>query len=156
MYKENMKKYISQATNVAAIISLLSASTLMAGIILFIVKNPNVALALVFTMFGGFFTILFVPLIFIERSRFVAIDHDEISLPRGIEINGKTAFQRTKIKLSEISSLESKLIKGIFLITKDTYFYTLKLNDGVKITFTLYAYGKQAETEIIETIESRL
>lgn len=95
-------------------------------------------------------------LIFAERSRFVAIGLDEISLPRGIEINGKTVFQRTKIKLSEISSFESKLNKGIFLITKDTYFYTLKLNDGVKITFALYAYGKQAEAEIIETIKSKL
>ena len=151
-----MKKYISKATKVLVIISLFSVSTLMVGIILFIVKNPNVALALGFTMLGGFFTILFVPLIFAERSRFVAINHDEISLPRGIEINGKTVFLRTKIKLSEISSLESELHKGIFLIIKDAYFYTLKLNDGVKITFALYAYGKQAETEIIGTIESRL
>ena len=123
-----MKKYMSKATKVIAIISLFSVSTLMVGIILFFVKNPNVALALGFTMLGGFLTILFVPLIFAERSIFVAIDHDEISLPRGIEINGKTAFKRTKIKLSEISSLESKLYKGIFFLnTKDAYFYTLKL-----------------------------
>ena len=151
-----MKKYISKATKILAIISLLSVLTLIVGIILFVVKDPNVALAIGFTMLGGFFTVLFVPLTFSERSRFVTIDHYEISLPRGIEINGKTVFQRTKIKLSEVVALESKRHKGVFLITKDTYFYTLKINDDVKITFTLYAYGKQAETEIIETIKSKL
>ena len=151
-----MKKYISQSTKVLAIISLLSASALIAGIILFVVKNPNVALALVLTMLGGFLTILFVASTFAERSRFVAIDLDEISLPRGTEINGKTVFQRTRVKLSEIAALESKQHKGVFLITEDACFYTLKLNDDVKITFTLYAYGKQAEKEIIEVIKDSI
>ena len=31
---------------------------------------------------------------------------------------------------------------------------TLKLKDGTKIKFTLFAYGKKAEKEIIETIKN--
>ena len=151
-----MKKYISQATKILSIISLLSFLILILGIVLFFVKNPNVALAIGFTVFGSFLTILFTPVTLAERNRFVMIDLDEISLPRGVEINGKIVFQRTRIKLSEIASLESKQHKGIFLITKDTCFYTLNLNYDVKITFTLYAYGKHAEKEIIEVIKSRL
>ncbi len=54
--------------------------------------------------------------------------------------------------INQISSIESKLTKGDGFFLKDTYFHTLKLKDGIKITFSLYAYGKNAEKEILETI----
>ena len=74
-------------------------------------------------------------------------------MPRGADNNGKMVFKRTVIKIDKIGSIESKLYKGDGLISKDTNFHTLKLKDGTKITFTLYAYGKEAEKEIIEIIK---
>jgi hypothetical protein len=47
-------------------------------------------------------------------------------------------------------------LKGDGLIAKDTKIYTLRLVDGKRVTVTLYAYGKQAETEIVEVIKAML
>ena len=43
--------------------------------------------------------------------------------------------------------------KGDKIVSRDCFFHTLKLKDNTKITFTLYAYGKEAEREIIEIIK---
>jgi hypothetical protein len=88
-----------------------------------------------------------------EKSRSITINGDEIVLPKGADINGKMVFKRTVAKIDEITSVESNLYKGDGLISKDTYFHTLKLKDGTKIRFTLYAYGKEAEKEIIEALK---
>ena len=64
-------------------------------------------------------------------------------------------FKRTVIKTDEIISLESKFYKGDKIFTGDCFFYTLKLKNGAKITFTLYAYGEEAEKEIW-TIENNM
>ena len=63
-------------------------------------------------------------------------------------------FQKTVIRLDEIRSVESNFHKGDKLITGDCFFYTFRLKDGTSITVTLYAYGKEAEKEILKTIKS--
>jgi len=88
-----------------------------------------------------------------EKSRYLTIDCEKIVLPRGADINGKIVFKRTVAKIDEITFVESNLYKGDGLIIKDTYFHTLTLKDGTKITFTLYTYGREAEKEIVETIK---
>lgn len=55
--------------------------------------------------------------------------------------------------MDEIISVESKFYKGDKIISGDCFFHTLKLKNNTKITFTLYAYGKEAEREIMETIK---
>ena len=109
---------------------------------------------LVLTMLGGFMSILFLSCFFAEKSRWLAIDADKIILPRGADHNGRMVIKRTVIKTDEIISLESKFHKGDKIITDDCFFYTVKLKNGAKITFTLYAYGKEAEKEIVETIKT--
>ena len=65
--------------------------------------------------------------------------------------NGKTVFQKTVVRICDLSSVESKFHKGDKIISDDCFFYTFKLKDGTSITVTLYAYGKEAEKEILET-----
>ncbi len=65
-------------------------------------------------------------------------------------------FQKTVIKICDVGSVESKFHKGDKIISDDCFFYTLRLKDGTSITVTLYAYGKDAEKEIWETIKSRI
>ena len=92
-------------------------------------------------------------LLFAEKSRYLTIDDEKIVLPRGANINEKTSFSRTIININEIRSIKSELHKGDGIVAKDTLFHTLTLNDGTRIKFTLYAYGKVAEDEILVTIQ---
>ena len=69
------------------------------------------------------------------------------------KINEKTSFNRIIINTNEIRSIKSELHKGDGIIAKDTFFHTLTLNDGTRIKFTLYAYGKDAEDEILAAIK---
>ncbi|MBO5939215.1 MAG: hypothetical protein J6Q82_06940 [Clostridia bacterium] len=148
-----MKKYTSRATKWLAIYTIISAIILVIGVILIIANFSNLGLQIGLTMLGGLLSVVFLSCFFAEKSRWLTINGDEIVLPRGADINGKMVFKRTVAKIDEITSVESNLYKGDGLISKDTYFHTLKLKDGTKITFTLYAYGKEAEKEIIETIK---
>lgn len=148
-----MKKYTSRATKRLAIFTIISAVMLITGIILIVANSSNVGLQIGLTMSGGLMGILFLSCFFAEKSQWLTIDVDKIVLPRGTDNNGKTVFKRTVIRIEELASVESNIYKGDGLISKDTYFHTLKLKDGTKITFTLYAYGKEAEKEIIETIK---
>ena len=91
-----------------------------------------------------------------DGSRYLIIDDKKIDLPRGADINGKTVFKRTVAAIDGISSIECVLYKGDRIVSKDTRFYSLKMKDGSIITFTLYAYGKKAEEEIISTLKKYL
>ena len=148
-----MKKYISRATKWLGIYTIISVIILVIGVIIIIVNSSNIGLQVGLTMLGGLMSVVFLSCFFAEKSRWLTITDDEIVLPRGVDINGKTVFKKTVAKIDEITSIESNLYKGDGLISKDTYFHTLKLKDGTKITFTLYEYGKKEEKEIIETIK---
>ena len=104
-------------------------------------------------MLGGLMSILFLPCFLAEKSRHLTIDDEKIVLPRGAKINEKTSFRRIIINTNEIRSIKSELHKGDGIIAKDTLFHTLTLNDGTRIKFTLYAYGKDAEDKILEAIK---
>lgn len=151
-----MKKYTSCATKWLAIFAIISSVMLVIGVILIVVNFSNVGLTVGLTVGGGLMSILFITCFFAEYSHWLTINGDEIVLPRGADRNGKIIFQRTIIKLNEIVSVESKFYKGDKIISNDCFFHTLKLKDGAKITFTLFAYGKEAEKEIIETIKKSI
>ena len=70
--------------------------------------------------------------------------------------NGKTVFQKTVVRICDLDSVESELRKGDKIISDDCFFYTFRLKDGTSITVSLYAYGKEAEKEILETIQGNL
>ena len=148
-----MKRYTSKATKLFAIISLTCVAVLLIGITLLFAKIENIGFPISLTVGGGLLGILFLACFVAEKSRTLIIDADRIILPRGVIINGKTIFQKTVIQMSEIKYTESSLHKGDRIISKDTYFHTLKLKDGRKATVTLYAYGKEAEKEILEIIK---
>ena len=149
----SVKKYTSRATKWFALFSIISTLMLLIGIIFIIVNISNVGLQFGLTLLGGFMSILSLSCFFAEKSRWLTIDADKIILPRGAIINEKISFRRTIINTNEIRSIKSELYKGDGIISKDTLFHTLKLKNGAKITFTLYAYGKEAEKEIVETIK---
>ena len=150
-----MKAYTPRAAKWLAIITCICAVALGSGITLIVAKISAIGGGL--TLGGGLMGILFFCCFWAEKSRCLTIDANQIVLPRGADKNGKMSFQRTVINIDEIRSIEIKLREGIWwLNTQDTYFYTLKLKNGAKITFTLYAYGKNAEKEILETIKKSI
>lgn len=151
-----MKKYTSCAAKWLLYLTLISALMLLLGITLIVADCPNIDLQIGLTMFGGFLFVLFLCCLLAEKSRWLTIDSNQIIIPRGADHNGKQIFKRTVINIVNIVSVESNLHKGDGLISKDTHFHTIRLKDGTKVTFTLYAYGKNAEKEIIETIKKRI
>ena len=151
-----MKKYTSQATKWLMIVSLICGVVLLTGIILAFAGIGNIGLPIGLIMMGGLLGILFFSCFLAEKSRALIINADQITFPRGVEINGKTVFQKTTIQTTQIRSVETKFYPGDGVIAKDTDFYTLRLKDGTSVTFTLYAYGKEAEKEIWETIKSSI
>ena len=148
-----MKTYTSRATKWLAILTIISVAVLIAGIICILAHSSNVGLQIGLTMLGGLMSVLFLSSFFSEISRYVTIDDEKIVLPRGANINEKISFNRTIVNTNEIRSIKSELHKGDGIIAKDTLFHTLTLNDGTRIKFTLYAYGKDAEDEILATIK---
>lgn len=148
-----MKKYTSRATKWLAIFTIVSVAVLIAGIICILDRSSSVGLQIGLTMLGGLMSILFLSCFFAEKSRYLIIDDEKIILPRGADINGKMSLQKIIININEIHSIKSELYKGDGIISKDTSFNTINLKDGTKITVTLYAYGKEAENEILETIK---
>ena len=151
-----MKKYISRATKWLAFLTIISVAVLLIGIIFIVTDSSIVGLQIGLTMLGGLMSILFLSCFFAEKSRYLIIDNEKIVLPRGADKNGKTSFQRTTIRINEICSFRSEQCKGDGIISKDTLFHILTLKDGMTIKFTLCAYGKEAEREIIEIIKKSI
>lgn len=148
-----MKTYTPRVTKWLTILTVISIGVLIAGIICILAHSSNVGLQVGLTMSGGLMSILFLSRFFAEKSRYLTIDDEKIVLPRGTIINEKTSFRRTIINTNEIRSIKSELYKGDGIISKDTLFHTLTLIDGTRIKFTLYAYGKAAEDEILAVIK---
>ena len=151
-----MKTYISRETKWLAILATVSVAVLFAGIICILAHSSGVGLQIGLTMFGGLMSILFLSCFSAEKSRCLTIDDEKIILPRGADTNGKISFQKTVIHFDEIHSIKSELYKGDGIISKDALFHILKLKDGTVIKFTLYAYGKDSEKEILESIEKHI
>ena len=151
-----MKRYTSTATKWLAILTLISVVFFAVGIIFIIVDIPNIGLQIGSTMLGGLMGVLFAVCFFVERSHALVIDTDTFIFPRGADINGKILFKKTAINKNEICAIESKFYKGDKIISGDCFFHTLKLKNGTKVTVTLYAYGKEAEKEILEIIQKSI
>ena len=152
-----MKRYSPKTVKGFFLISVICALILVIGIILIITNHPNLSLKIGMTIGGGMMAPLFLLIFFADRSRWLEIDEKRISLPKGtIDNDGNTILKRTVIEMNEIASLESKFHKGDKIISDDCFFYTFKLKDGTSITVTLYAYGEEAEKEILETIKSSI
>ena len=151
-----MKRYTSRATKVLGIVVSICVAVVLIGIILAFADAKNIGLPFGFILLGGLLGVIFLACFLAEKSRVLIIDTDKIIFPRGAERNGKTVFQKTVVRICDLSSVESKFHKGDKIISDDCFFYTFKLKDGTSITVTLYAYGKEAEKEILETIKSSI
>ena len=151
-----MKKYTSQATKWLMIVSLICGVVLLTGIIFAFAGIGNIGVMIGLILMGGLLGIIFFSCFIADKSRALIINANQITFPRGAEINGKTVFQKTTIQTTQIRSIETKFYPGDGVIAKDTNFYTLRLKDGTSVAFTLYAYGKEAEKEILETIKSSI
>ena len=150
-----MKRYASRATKLLAIATLICGAVVLIGIIIAFAGVKNIGLPIGFILLGGFSGVIFLACFVAEKSRALIIDTEKIIFPRGADKNGKMVFQKTTVKLCDINSVDTKLNKGDGIISKDTSFHTINLKDGTKITVTLYAYGKEAEKEILETIKRK-
>ena len=151
-----MKKYIPKATKPLSFVTMICGAVLLTGIILAFTGIENIGLPTGLILMGGLLGAIFFGCFLAEKSRTLIIDTDKMIFPRGAEINGKTVFCKTVVRICDIGSVESKLHKGDKIITNDCFFYTLRLKDGTRVTVTLYAYGKEAEKEIWETIKSSI
>ena len=147
-----MKKYKPTATKRLAILALLSMLVLTTGIILILLGISPLAPALL-AIFGGSMSILFIICFIAENSRVLEISDENYILPRGVRINEKTTFQKTIIPTNSIKSIDSCFYKGDGIISRNCFFYTVKLNNGTRITFTLHEYGEKAEKSIIERMK---
>lgn len=149
-----MKKYSSRAEKWLMVVSLICGVVLLTGIIYAFAGVENIGLPIGLILMGGLLGVVFFVCFLAEKSRALIIDADRVIFPRGAEINGKIVFQKTVVRICDISSVESKLHIGDRIISDDCFFYTLRLKDGTSVTVTLYAYGKEAEKEIWEAITS--
>lgn len=151
-----MKKYTSRAAKWLGILFLVSVVISITSIILIILNSPDIGLRIGIIIGGVTVSLLLLVCYLSEKDRSLAMDAHKIILPRGVYVNGKMAFKKTVVKMSKIKSVESKLHNGDGLISKDTFFHTLNLKDGTKVTVTLYAFGKKTEKEILETIQKSI
>lgn len=151
-----MKTYISRATKWLALLSAISTGLLAAGITLSALDLRNVPLQILLIMGGGLMSILFVSCYFAEKSRALVMDSEKILFPRGVLRNGKMVFRKLAVRWEEIRAVESNLQRGDGIVAKSCYFHTLKLKDGTVLTVTLFAYGSEAEKEILETIRAHI
>ncbi len=151
-----MKKYTSRSAKWLGILSLVSVVISITSIILIILNSSDIGLRVGIITGGVTVSLLLLVCYLSEKDRALAMDADKIILPRGAYVNGKMAFKKTVVKMSKIKSVESKLHNGDGLISKDTFFHTLNLKDGTKVTVTLYAFGKKTEKEILETIQKSI
>lgn len=149
-----MKEYSSRAVKWLMIVSLICGLVLLAGIILAFAGIENIGLPIGLILMGGLLGVIFFGCFLTEKSRTLIMDTDRVIFPRGAEINGKIVFQKTVVRICDIVSVESKFHKGDKIISNDCFFYMLRLKDGTSVAVTLYAYGKDAEKEIWETIKS--
>ncbi len=151
-----MKKYTSQATKWLITVTLICVAVLLTGIILAFLQVTNIGLPIALMMLGGMLGVLFFVCFLVEKHRCLIINADCVVFPRGTEINGKKVFKKTIVRICDIGSVESKFYKGDKIVSNDCFFYTLRLKDGTSVTVTLYAYGKEAEKEIWETIKNSI
>lgn len=151
-----MKKYVSRAVKHSLIFILIGAVLLIAGVALIVLNVQNIELPITLISAGGAIEFLSLCAFFAERTRYLIIDTDKIVLPKGADVNGKTAFQRTIVNMNDISSLTLEFHKGDGIIALDTNFYILSLKSGTKIRFTLFSYGKDSEAEICEFIRNKI
>ena len=151
-----MKKYSSRAVKSLMVVSLVCGVVLLTGIILAFAGVEDIGLPIGLMLMGGLLGVIFFSCFLAENSRTLIMDTDRVIFPRGAEINKKTVSQKTVVRICDIGSVESKFHKGDKLISDDCFFYTLRLKDGTSVTVTLFAYGKEAEKEILETIQSSI
>ena len=151
-----MKKYPSRAVKWLMAVSLICGVVLLTGMILAFAGIENNGLPIGLILMGGQLGVIFFSCFLAEKSRSLIMDADRVIFPRGAEINGKTALKKTVVRICDIGSAESKFIKGDKIISNDCFFYTLRLKDGTSVKVTLYAYGKEAEKEIWETLKSSI
>lgn len=151
-----MKKYKSRNANGFGIAAIGCAVILIAGIFMLIFGYPDSTASFALVFIGSLMGIMFFAIFLSEKSRVLIIDTDKVIFPRGVRKNDKIISKKTVVKFDEMNSLECEFYKGDGFIAGDTYFYTLKLKGSAKIVMTLYAFGKDAENEIYETIRQRI
>ena len=151
-----MKKYSSRTATWLMVFSLICGIILLTGIIVAFTDIENIGLPIGLILMGGLLGVIFFACFLAEKSRILIMDKDRVIFPRGAYINGKSAFQKTIVRICDISSVERKFHRGDRIISDDCFFYTLRLKDGTSVTVTLYAYGKEAEKEIWEALKSSI
>ncbi len=151
-----MKKYKSRNANGFGIAAIGCAVILIAGIFMLIFGYPDSMASFALIFIGSLMGIMFFAIFLSEKSRVLIIDTDKIILLRGVEKNGKIIGKKTVVKFDEMNSFECESYKGDGIFTGDTNIYTLKLRGSVRMTMTLYCYGKDEEDEIYETIRQRI
>lgn len=151
-----MKKYRSRYAKGFAVPAVISCIALIVGIFMLIFGYPDSSVSCCLIILGGIFSGTFLPIFISELSTFLIIDTDKVIFPRGVKKNDKAILKKSVVKFDEMNSFECESYKGDGIFTGDTNIYTLKLKGSVRMTMTLYCYGKDEEDEIYETIRQRI
>ena len=151
-----MKKYRSIYAKWFDVPAVISALVLIIGVFMLISGYPNSTASFALIFIGSIMGMLFFACFLSEKSRVLIIDTDKVIFPRGVRRNSKLISKKSVVRFDEMNSLECEFYKGDGFIAGDTNFYTLKLRGSVKMEMTLYAFGKDAENEIYETIRQRI
>ena len=94
------------------IVSLICGVVLLTGIIFAFAVIGNIGVLIGLILMGGLLCIIFFSCFIADKSRALIINADQITFPRGAEINGKTVFQKTTIQSKQIRSVEIKFQPG--------------------------------------------
>lgn len=168
--EKKMKKYVNSSLKILLPCLIFFGVLLFAAVLMLFLELVSSSIAVQWTIFAFPLFILFLTIFFAGKSRYLTVDDRQITLPRGAIINGKTVSSRTVVDFSSIRSFDSVLRKGdhgVFALlvslivfqgasVGDAEFYSIKLSNGDKVTFTLYEFGKNSEKEIVSTIKRRM
>lgn len=149
-----MKKYVSVELRKTAIVAIILSAAALIGLIVTFTEG-FLSEAFILTLFLLLLALLFWVCWLAEKSRYLTVDEEKVSFPRGVG-NGIRFFQRTTVYFRDVQTIVSELKKGDGFITGDSLWHTMTMRDGTAISFYLYEYGKEAEREIIETIQNRI
>ncbi len=149
-----MRKYESTALPLMRALALFCLASLVIALALTVLDWGSASIKGLFWFFGGMGVMLFIPCYFAEKSRYLLIDSEKITLtfgsmrllPNG---KGKLMTKRLTLPFCEISHIDVEFYEVQTLHAKPTNFYVFTLKNGERYRVTLYSYGKEAVKEIL-------
>ncbi len=132
------------------------------GIILFIVEMI-LKQDLFITIFSFVsFLLMSLPLFFgcyVEKKSKIVIKDDCVQFYFHVSTNPKIKYKNKTglcIPFNNTKQIYKKLHRGDYILSVDTNFYIIVLNDNTEMKFTLFSFGKKNESEIYKLLDEKI